>query len=78
MSKKLPTMTFTKRVASVLDTYTYSIHVTNYGEKKSEFVFYTPSESYAKVKQEIILKKSPEAIVTLTSGVIRFVMDPSD
>jgi hypothetical protein len=64
---------FNKRVTETINQFAYRIHVTNYGEKKSEFIFYTPSESYAKTKQTIILNKSPDANIVVTTGVIKFV-----
>lgn len=78
MSKKQYPESFNKRVNETINQHAYRIHVTNYGEKKTEFVFYTPSESYAKVKQEIILKRSPEANIVVTTGVVRFVQDPTE
>lgn len=64
---------FNKRVNETINQHAYRIHVTNYGEKKTEFVFYTPSELYAKVKQTIILNNSPDANIVVTTGVIKFV-----
>lgn len=63
---------FNKRVINVLDTPCWKLEVTNYGEKKSSFDFYTRSEKYTIVKRDIILKLSPDAVVVITPGVITF------
>ena len=63
---------FNTRVADVIDTECYNVYVTNYGENKTSFDFYTRSEKYTIVKKDIILKLSPDAIVKITPGVITF------
>ena len=63
---------FNTRVADVIDTECYDVYVTNYGENKTSFDFYTPSKKYAEVKRDLILKLSPEAKVEILKGRIVF------
>jgi hypothetical protein len=63
---------FNTRAINVIGTPCWKLTVTNYGEKKSSFDFYTRSEKYTIVKKDIILKLSPDAIVKITPGVITF------
>lgn len=66
------TESFNVRVHHVINTACWKLEVTNYGERKSSFDFYTRSEKYAGVKRDIILKMSPEAIVKIIPGTICF------
>lgn len=65
--------TFNTRVFNTVNTPCWLLQVTNYGEKKSSFNFYTKSESYAEFKKKGLLQRSPEAVIKVTTGVIKFV-----
>ena len=70
--KKFPE-SFNTRVLHVVDTKCWKLEVTNYGENKTSWNFYTRSEQYAAVKRDIILKISPDANVIIIPGTIQFV-----
>lgn len=72
MRLKQKTESFNTRVTHVIDTFCWKLHVTNYGKEKTTWDFYTRSESYADVKRDIILKISPDAIITIVPGTIVF------
>ena len=63
---------FNTQIHNVIDTTCYRIEVSNYGLKKSSFVFFTPSERYVKVKETIILKNSPNAVIKISKGKFVF------
>lgn len=64
---------FHQRASHVVGTPCWVLHVSNYGEQKTSWTFYTRSENYAEVKKNIILKVSPEAIITTEAGMIQFI-----
>jgi hypothetical protein len=64
---------FPQRASHVVGQTCVRLDVSNYGEQKTSWTFYTRSENYAEIKKQIILKISPEAIIETTTGVINFI-----
>lgn len=71
VSKNKPE-SFHQRATHVIGTPCWVLRISNYGENKTSWNFYTRSENYAEVKKNIILKISPEAVVEIEQGVIDF------
>jgi hypothetical protein len=63
---------FHQRASHVVGQPCWVLNVSNYGENKTSWKFFTRSENYAEVKKNVILKLSPEAIVEIEPGVIDF------
>lgn len=72
MAKQVQAESFNTRALNVVGVKCWKLEVTNYGERKSSFDFYTRSEKYAGVKRDIILKMSPGATVKIIPGTICF------
>jgi len=64
---------FPTRALHVVDQECWRLKISNYGEKKTSWDFYTRSEHYANVKKNIILKVSPKAVIEIEHGFISFV-----
>jgi len=69
---KNKTESFHTRATHVVGTPCWVLNISNYGENKTSWKFYTRSENYAYVKKDIILKISPDAIIKIEQGVIDF------
>lgn len=63
---------FHQRASHVVGTPCWVLKISNYGEQKTSWNFYTRSESYAEVKKKIILNISPDAVIEIVAGIIDF------
>lgn len=71
VSKNRPE-SFNERASHVVSTPCWMLKVSNYGERKTSWTFYTRSESYAEVKKKVILNISPDAVIEIVAGTIDF------
>ena len=63
---------FNERASHVVGTPCWMLKVSNYGERKTSWTFYTRSESYAEVKKKVILNISHDAVIDIVSVTIDF------
>lgn len=69
--KKKPE-SFNVRANGVINEECILIEVSNYGEKKTSFKFYTRSATYAEYKMEYIKGKYPGVVFKVSKGKIIF------